>query len=354
MSLFHKFRALWLDWTWEEIVPSGGSEPSGNRGGALFARDGTGKFVLVGGRNHVGSDLTDYWSFDYGGTNQWTQVVASGLTNVTLPTGYADGSGNILVTAGYTWDSFSASTTQSKIAVASGAQTALTDSGTGASVETAAQLGVDIANKTIFSGRVGSFNYNGGYALTSAVQNTGANTSTKTAKTSSTYNRVAASSLGYHPSGNALYALASNVAYNGGTWTLDTGCVYKYDLTAGTGWAAVTGVTNNAGAITMPAWPQNQAQRVWSATESKFFIFVTSGTNHSCARVLTFDPATKTLAQVLFTGAGPAYVLGEYDGYSLPRGNCGTVVETSGAFYFCTCAANAGLTKARIWKFRRT
>jgi hypothetical protein len=355
MRITDAFRLGFLEWTWEEIVPAGGPEPSGNRGGPLFARDGTGKFILVGGRTSGSVDRDDYWSFDFGGTNTWTQVVASGLTNVGIPSGYADGNGNILVggNGGHVWDLPTASTSLSKIAVSGGAQTALTDSGTGALTGNPGHMTVDIPNKRIYTGRIGSFDYNVGVALTASVQNTAANTNTKTGYTTSSIGLVGASSLAYHPASNSLYTIVSNVAYSGGTWIINTDSIYKYDLTAGTGWAKVTGVVNNAGSVAMPAWPNNQNQLIWSAIENKFFLFV-AGTNFSCGRVLTFDPATKTIAEALFTGLSPAYILGEFDGYSAPRGNCGTVVESNGAFYFCASAANASITNARIWRFRRS
>lgn len=351
MRVVDAFKTGFLDWAWEEIIPSSGSEPSGNRGGALFARNGSGVFVLVGGRTAAGTDLADYWSFDLGGTNQWTQVVSSGLTNVSLPSGYADGSGNILISpSNQKWDQFIASTSLSKIAVVGGAQTSLTESGTGASIGTPAQFTVDISNKRIYSGRVGTSTYYTGETLVAAVQDTTANTSVKTAYTSATTSRVGASSLGYYPAGNSLYCLT---APSTSAWTLSTSCVYKYDLTLGTGWAVESGVTNNAGSVSMPAWPSNQNQMVWSATEGKFFIFV-AGASTSCGRVLTYDPSSKILAEALFAGSAPAYILGAYDGFSIPRGNAGTLVESSGIFYFCTCADNASLTSARIWRFYRT
>lgn len=357
--LHRLFTGMMLDWGWTEIVPASGSEPSGDRGGALFTRNGTGKFVLVGGRTQAGSDLSDLWTFDYGGTDQWTQVVASGLTNVQLPSGYADGSGNILINTGHVWDSSSASTAESKISVSTGTQTALTDSGTGAASETAAHMTADIANKRLWVGRIGGSSYTLGYYLTKATQNTTANTSVKVQNTTSNTSKLAATSLAYHPDSDTLYTMVANVAWNGGTWTLNTGCIYKYDIAAGTGWANVTGVTNSAGGIIMPAWPANNGQMIWCASEAKFFIFI--GSNNigtpgggGLGRVLTFDPVTKVITEVLFSGTPPAYILSGYDEFGAGRGNCGTVVNTGSDFFFITAWGYSSLTNARIWKFART
>lgn len=344
------FTGMVLDWTWEEIVPASGSEPSGNRGGAFFSRDGTGVFVLIGGRTEAGSDRSDLWTFDYGGTNTWTQVVSSGLTGVYSPAGYVDG-GIAVIADSRWWDLPSASTTLSKIDISTGAQTSLADSGTGAGTGITGGQTADPANKAVYTSRNHSTTYILGEWLTKSVQNLSTDTSTKTRLTSSGVSRLASSSLAFYAAENALYTLAPSHSYTGGTWSLNANCVYKYDLTAGTGWAQVTGVTNAVGGVTMPAWSGNQNQMLWSDTHGQFFIFVTNATA-GVARVLMYDPSTKVLSEALFSNNAAANTLGEYDAYSASRGNAGTVVETAGEFFFITAGASTSITNARIWCFR--
>lgn len=344
------FTGMVLDWTWEEIIPASGSEPSGNRGGAFFSRDGTGAFVLIGGRTQAGSDRSDLWTFDYGGTNTWTQVVSSGLTNVYSPAGYVSG-GTAVIADSRRWDQPSASTTLSKISISTGTQTSLTDSGTGAGTGVVGGQTADVANKTVYTSRNSTTTYVLGEWLTKSVQDLSVDTSTKTRLTSSSVSRLASASLAFYAAENALYTVAPSHSYTGGTWVLDANCIYKYDLTAGTGWVQVTGVTNAAGGVTMPAWPINQNQMLWSDTHGQFFIFVTNATA-GVARVLMYDPSTKVLSEALFSNNAAANTLGEYDAYSASRGNAGTVVETAGEFFFITAGASTSITNARIWRFR--
>ena len=350
MRLVDAFRTQILDWTWEEIAPSSGSEPTGNRGGALFTRNGSGVFCLLGGRSQSGLDRSDLWTFDLG-TRVWTQVVSSGLVNVWLPSGYADGSGNIFATTvSEAWDAFLASTQISKINVSTGAQTFLADSGTGVATGTYGHFAADPSTRTVFVGRYGTFSYEHGITLVTAVQDPAVNTTVKTSRTTSGTGRIVASSLAYYPAGNTLYCVT---APSTSSWTLATNCVYKYDLALGTGWVQETGITNSAGAVGMPGVTEARTQMIWSATESKFFIFV-SGADASCARVLTYDPVSKVITQLLFGGTSPAHILGTYDAAGRIRGNLGTVVESSGQFFFCTCVDLTTLTNARIWRLRRT
>lgn len=367
MSLFHKFRAFTLEWGWEEIVPSGGTEPSGNRGGAVFARDGTGKFCLMAGVTQAAANLTDLWTFDYGGTNQWTQVTNS-LATITgagggTIAGYADGSGNLIASnngnSGRHFNGTSSLTpTTVKVAVASGTETALAVSGTPPfDSQGGASIAANISGKKVWEAgtywTAGAFPWTHSYYLHHATQDTGANTSVRASSgTVSSLGRYAATGIAYHPGSNTLYAFAPSST----PWTLGTSDIIKYDLTAGTGWVAETGVTNNVGAIALGISSSSSIPRqmVWNATEGKFFIFcaTSAGSTQPIDYVLTYDPATKIIAQALFAGAAPLYALGTFDG-GTPRGNAGTVVVTGSDMFLCTCASLSSLTNARIWRFRR-
>lgn len=352
MSLFHKFRGFTLEWGWEEIVPSSGSEPSGNRGGAAFTRDGANEAVLIGGVTQAGTDLSDYWRFDFG-TKQWTQVVASGLSGIVQPRAYADGAGNILLNGNGNPKAWHG-TSSSKIGVSTGTQTALTDSGSTIFGSLCAWT-ADIANKTVFAAAANGTTREAGDELGKAVHSTAGNTNTRSALTSAVTGRSQESSPAYYPAGNALYMLAPARAYSAGAWTLGSGDIIKYDLTAATGWAVETGVSNSAGAVPMPFHPNNRAQMVWCAPEAKFFIFVPTpgASDGGVGRVLTYDPASKVIAEALFSGQPAARLLGEFDGSAVSRGNAGTVVVTGSEFFFVTAWALSSVTNARIWKFRR-
>lgn len=353
MGLFRKFRSFTAEWGWEEIVPSSGSEPSGARLNPVFTRNGTaGNFALAGGQ----SGWSDLWTFNLS-TKTWTQVVASGAFSGP-GAGYADGNGNLLIAAKNDWDS-TASNVSFKISLTTGAVVALTSSGA-AGGSGARCFAVDAASQKLYMSIAGSTNYYVGdgasNGLLTVQQDVSNNTSTRTALSvggsSPRTNFLQSSSLALYPAGNTLYMLGPQVSYLS-SWSLNSSSIIKYDITAATGWAQESGVTNNVGAVPMPFFSRNATQLVWCSAENKFFIFVASDdANYSCARVLTYDPASKVLAESLFDGVAPLYILGATDAYSSQRGNVGAVVVSGSDFYFCR-AASSGVTNARIWKFRR-
>lgn len=354
MSIYRKFRSFNAEWGWEEIVPSSGSEPSGARPGAVFTRNGTsGNFVLAGGY----SGWSDLWTFNLS-SKTWTQVVSSGAYSG-QGVGYADGSGNLLIGESTQWSGAFFSTSTYKVSIATGAVTTLTQTGVQGGSGYPAFF-ADPATQKLYASNAGTSNYYVASASNAGLlvleQNVTTNTSTRssfnvgTASPRTTF--LQSSSMALYPDGNTLYMLGPQVAYTS-SWALSTSSIIKYDLTAATGWVQETGVTNNAGAVPMPSpgVAGNQNQFVWCPSESKFFIFVASA-DYSCTRVLTYDPSSKILAEALFDGNAPLYVLGAYDGYSQQRGNAGTVVVSGSDFYFLR-AALTGVTNARIWKFRR-
>lgn len=352
MSIYRKFRSFYTEWGWEEIVPSAGSEPSGARPGAVFARDGTsGDFVLAGGYPSV----SDLWTFNLS-SKTWTQVVSSGAYSG-QGVGYADGSGNLLIALSTDWSGSFFSTTTYKIPITTGTKVALTQSGvTGGGGNPA--FYADPGNQVLYVSNAGSTNYyvgdGSGNALLSLTQNVSTNTSVRAAysvgASSPRTTFLQSSNPALYPANNTLYMIAPSVSYTS-TWALSTSSIIKYDLTAATGWVQETGVTNNAGAVPMPYYASNWNQFVWCPAEAKFFLFV-GATDSSCARVITYDPSSKVLSEALASASSPLYLLGAYDAYSQQRGTAGTVVVSGSDFYFCRVALT-GVTNARIWKFRR-
>lgn len=338
-----RHRAFVAEWGWEEIVPASGTEPSMNRGGALFVKDGT-DFILIGGqRENFSGDtyLGDVWTYSTT-SNTWTQVLASGLTNGSNDyisrsfIGYADGSGNAY--RGPT----SAGGKFYKIAKSSGAETDL-----GVAAVNVGFSCADIANNTLY-GLKNSADKNPGETLHKVKLTT--TTATSTSLTSAVQTtRNGRSSLALYPAGNTLYMFAPEISatlpqYE--PWTLGTGDIIKYDLTAGTGWVAETGVTNAAGSIGMGTI---QGQLVWVASESKFFFLGGSG-SYSIGTVLSYDPASKVIAQVLFDGSPTTYLAAQYC-----KGNAGSVIVENSDIYVIRNSADYSLRNepARIWKFRR-
>lgn len=335
-------------WGWEEIVPSSGSEPSGDRGGAIFLGDSS-YFYLIGG-----GTATDYWRFDRG-TKVWTQVVASGLAPVANSLGFVSGG-----YAYYTAKSISFVNSYSfagqRLTLSSGAASSLSSSGSGSS-STQWVSCADPTTGAVYSAEVGAFDYklNGNFSGGSGVflkGTTSGTTTTITNLTSAATGRLS-TCLSYHPDTNTIYSFAPSVAYTA-TWTLSVSDILKYDLTAATGWAAETGVTNSAGSLVIPSWP-NAFQMVWWPAEAKFFIFTKSATGgaEAIGSILTYDPVTKIISNLYYSGSPGTKVLGYFDGYGASRGEMGTVVVQSDGIYFARVSNDTGLTNARIWKFRR-
>lgn len=336
-----RFRGFVAEWGWEEIVPTSGTEPSMNRGNALFTKDGN-DFVLIGGRqeNFSGdSYLSDVWTYSTT-SNTWTQVISSGLTNGSNDyvseyfLGYAD-SGNVY--RGPT----SAGVEYFKIAKSTGAETLLNTVSHAAEEFSCA----DTSGGKIYTvATVGQRPCNRLHSFT--LTSSSASSASLTTATQSTRN--ARSSLAYYPSNNTLYLFAPVISAtfpNNETWTLGTGDILKYDLTAATGWTAETGVTNNAGAVNMGA--DDKGQLVWVDAESKFFLFAGNG------QVISYDPASKVLAQVLYDNSPSSYVVNNFR--SIRKGNAGDVVVDGSNIYMIRNLDEYSLRNnpARIWKFRR-
>lgn len=329
-----RYRGFVAEWGWEEIVPTSGSEPSMNRGRALFAKDGN-DFVLIGGQqenfNGSSSYLSDLWTYSTtGGT--WTQVLSSGLTNGTTASasgaflGYADGSGNIYRGTTTAQEYF-------KIAKSNGAETLL---GT-VSHDVADFSCADISGGKIYSLRIVLQQFcSYRFDLTSSSAS-----STQLTSTSHDGQNIR-SSLARYPANNTLYMFAPTLASDNTAWTLGTDDIIKYDLTANTGWVAETGVTNSAGAIGMGTGAV-KGSLVWLASESKFYFFAYNG------QVITYDPSSKTLAQAVVDSSAPSYVIGT------GKGNAGDVVVDGSDIYMIRKRADYNLraNPARIWKFRR-
>lgn len=335
-------------WGWEEIVPSSGSEPSGDRGGALFLGDSS-YFYLIGG-----GSATDYWRFDRS-TEVWTQVVASGLSPVANSIGFVSGSYAYYTSRLVSFvNSYSFAGQQ--LTLSSGATASLSSSGSG-STSTQWVSCADPTTGVVYSSEVGAFDYklNGNSTGGSGVFLKGATsgtTTTLTTLTSAATGRLS-TCLAYYPNTNTIYSIAPSVAYTS-AWTLGASDIVKYDLTAATGWAAETGVTNSAGSLVIQSWP-NPFHMVWWPEEAKFFIFTQSATGGSGAigSILTYDPATKVLSNLYYSGSPGTKVLGYSDGYGISRGAMGTVVVQSDGIYFARVSSDPSLTNARIWKFRR-
>lgn len=337
-----RYRGFVAEWGWEEIVPVSGTEPGMNRGGAMFTKDGT-DFILIGGtQDNSGSgsttELTDYWRFDSIGKT-WTQVVTSGLSTEARIKGFADGSGTIYrarigVKRAY------------KIAKSTGTETELTWSGSGPNTGDVACA--DISAAKLYEMQPGSGAAPGsgfGASIDPVAFNSTTATLTELAVTERTGRRIR-SSAGFCPTNNTIYMFAPTVASSSTVWTLGTSDIVKYDITGATGWTVETGVTNNAGSVSMSNY--ETLALIWVPGESKFFLF-SATSDWGIGVVISYDPVTKTLAQVLFDGSASTEL------NDCSRGNAGDVVGDGSDVYFIRKARDYDLhaNPARIWKFRR-
>lgn len=343
------------DWVLEEVVPSGGTEPSGNRATPVFAKNGSGVFCLFGGRNSGSTDLTDLWTYNTG-TNTWTQVSAalSGLGQIAIPCGYADGSGNLFISDQFRTFFNVSDNNVRKVNITTGAVTTVTSSGSPAS-STQPPITVNIPTKRVYGAEAasGANGYRTANNMHWAEQDPSMNTNAVTRLTSTLGSRFIYAGPAYWPSENALFALAPSINYNANYYTLAATDIVRYNIASSTAWDSETGVINQVVGLTMPGpgLMGGPAEMLWCATEAKFFIFVPAeSVTGKLHRVLTYDPATKILGEVSFSGTAD-YILNGDKIYQ--RGNCGQVVEDSGSFYFIRCYNSPPVTNARIWKFRK-
>lgn len=344
-----RFRGFNAEWGWEEIVPSSGTEPSMNRGNALFTKDGT-DFLVLGGLYDAAvggaAERADYWRYSTT-SGTWTKVLpgvvdtggdpANGLDDTFTGFGFADGSGNVYrLTSGTAYE----------ISKSTGAETLLSWSGSN-------NMGnlrcADIQNKKVFGVGPGSSRQPGQAvfsSLMSVVLSSSAATGTSFSQSEQAGRRIR-SSPGYCPDNDTLYLFAPSVASSSTTWTLGTSDIVKYDLTGSTGWTVETGITNNAGSVSLGIQEDNAL--VWVDSESKFFLFAGGAGNYSVGTVISYDPATKELAQLIFDGSNTTFL------NQCPNGNAGDVVVDGSDVYFLrkrTSYADRN-NPARIWKFRR-
>lgn len=347
-----RFRGFNAEWGWEEIVPSSGTEPSMNRGSALFTKDGT-DFLVLGGlyENSGGSDIerADYWRYSTS-SGTWTKVLAGvvdlggdpldGLDDTIVSSaayGFADGSGNVYRgNAGTAYE----------IAKSTGAETLLSWSG---STNVGLAACADISAKKLLAANPGAGNAPGSGASANVISlalSSSAATATSFSVSSQTGRRIR-SSAGYCPDNDTLYLFAPSVASSSTTWTLGTSDIVKYDLTGSTGWTVETGITNNAGSVSLGIEEENAL--VWVDSESKFFLFAGGAGSYSVGTVISYDPATKELAQLIFDGSNTTFL------NQCRNGNAGDVVVDGSDVYFLRKRASYAdrNNPARIWKFRR-
>lgn len=329
-----RYRGFVAEWGWEEIVPTSGSEPSMNRGRALFAKDGS-DFVLIGGtrENFSGnSSLSDLWTYS-AASGAWTQVLSSGLTTSQSElTGFGTGSGNVYQGPnGSLFDFYS-------VNKSSGAETSL-----GAASHRGGDYWcADISGGKLYSVELVFISVSAKEFRSYRFDLTSSSASSTQLTSTSHDGQNIRSSLARYPANNTLYMFAPTLASDNTAWTLGTDDIIKYDLTANTGWVAETGVTNNAGAIGMGT-ATIKGSLVWVASESKFYFFAYNG------QVITYDPSSKTLAQAVVDSSAPSYVIGT------GKGNAGDVVVDGSDIYMIRKRADYDLraNPARIWKFRR-
>ena len=330
-----RFRGFVAEWGWEEIVPSGGTEPSMNRGRALFTKEGS-DFVLIGGQqeNFGGGDtyLNDLWTYSTA-SGTWTQVLASGLTTDSIGfKGFGNGSGSVYQGPVGANDDFYL------VNKSTGAETSLGQASHGGDDYWCA----DISGNKLFSTGLVTVSIGVKEFRSYRFDLTGSSVSSTQLTSTSDSGKNIRSSLARYPANNTLYMFAPTLASDNTSWTLGTDDILKFDLTANTGWVAETGVTNNAGAVNMGTG-SIRGSLVWVASDSKFYFFAYNG------QVISYDPASKTLSQVLFDNAAPGFVIGT------GKGNAGDVVVDGSDIYMIRKRADYDLraNPARIWKFRR-
>lgn len=346
-AFYQKFRAFALDWTWEEVVPAGGSEPAGDRDSPIFVGDGS-KFVLAGGRTFAGSNYSDYWTFDMG-TKLWTQVMASG--------GPISGSAQMgaVLDSGFLYQM-------------GGGQTRKIDMLTGVSTNIGNPTALpSVATNLVFAGKSPGKQHHAGaapatlnnYYIDQSVHQLTYSAFNSTLQAGGTGpNKVARTVGSYCPLDGKLHMLMDGAGTNLPLpdWTLSNLQVYTFDPAGPTGWTQVGGISNIAGPMNLGK--VSACPMVWMPLLEQFFIFVSDGNaagkcGFGVNRVLAWDPVRFLITEVMYSETpGDQVISGAYNRYGRIGEAGEVVVDASDNVYFIRHPRTGG--PCRIQKFRRT